>query len=134
MAGQAGSALYLEWVHAAGTTVLNADFKDWNYSPSIDYVEDTAGADTHKHYQPGLKSGQASLNFIHQAGGSVILNALKEGTEGTLIWGPEGTAAGKPKKSMAAICGGAVTTQPYADVVSVAVTWQQNGERTDGSY
>lgn len=134
MAGQPGSALYATWVHAGGTLVLTGDQRTFTYTPTVDYIEDTAGADTHKHRLPGLKDGQFSYSAIYQTGGSATLTALAEGLEGTIIWGEEGTASGKPKHTCAAICGGAVTSHPYSDIVEVSVTFQQNGARTDASY
>lgn len=133
MAGQPGKDLNVQWLSGGGTTVLTGDFRTFSYTPSIDMIEDTAGADTHKHYIPGLKSGQVSMTYIHQSGGSVTLTALVPGTEGTLIWSEEGTASGKPKHTAVAISQGAATSHPYTDLVEVSISFQLNGAVTDGS-
>jgi hypothetical protein len=130
MPGQHGSALYLRWVTTNGTSVLSADYRQFSYAPSIDLIEDTAGADANKHRLVGLKDGQATLNYVHQAGGSVIMSQLDEGTEGTLEYSPEGTATGKVKYSLPAISMGANINQPYTDIIEISVTFQQNGARS----
>lgn len=60
----------------------------------------TAGGDQVRLYAPTLRTVAPRLSGIYDGGtvtGTAILGALKEGNEGTLLWGPEGTAAGKPK-------------------------------------
>jgi hypothetical protein len=136
MAGQYGSALYLCW--AAGTTggtvVLNGDYRTFTYTPSVQLVEDTAGTDQANTYMPGIRSGQATFSGLLQAGSWASWGtAFKEGYIGTLIKAEEGTAVGKLIGTIPAICQGAVNSMAYNDMVSVSISWQQNGLRTEGT-
>lgn len=129
-----GSSLNVSWVYSGGTVDLSGDFRTFTYTPSVDMVDQTAGADTQKTYLAGLKDGQASLTAVMQAGGTATSNALVEGTSGTLTVGPEGTATAKQKIVIPAIAMGARFNIPYADVVELSCDFQQNGARTDGWY
>ena len=134
MPSYSGSALYAEWVYSGGTVILSGDFRKIDYTPSIDLLDETAGADPAKKRIVGVKDGQANMSMVRQAGGTALENALVEGTEGTLIWGPEGTTTGKGKKTLPAISGGVKSTQPYNNVVEISIAFTQNGSRTDGVY
>jgi hypothetical protein len=130
MANYAGSALYMEWIHSGGTVVLSGDFRTFSSSPSVDLYETSAGADTHKSYLPGIKDGSLQVGLVEQAGGTVLLAALREGIQGTLVVGPEGTAVTKVKETYPAICQGANRTQPYNNVPELSISFQQNGAPT----
>lgn len=134
MTAYVGKDLYASWIHTGGTVVLSGDFRQLNYNPSIDLVEETAGSDANKLYLSGVKDGQISYTAVMQSGGTVLTSALAEGTSGTLIWGPEGTVATKQKITVPAIAMGVNYSQPYSDVVEISVTFQQNGARVDGTY
>jgi hypothetical protein len=134
MPAYTGKDLNLSWVHTGGTVALEGDFRTFSYSPSVGLVEQTAGADAQKTYLTTPKDGQCSLEVVQQAAGTVLYAALAEGTSGTLVIGPEGTAAGKPKLTIPAISLGARITIPYADVVSVACDFQQNGARVEANF
>lgn len=133
-----GSAFAGTWIGynsggtAIGTTVLATDFRNFNYSPSIDIIDATAGADSNRRRITYLKDGQVTCTMVLQYDiGTVQMNNLAEGVSGTLVWGEGGTATGRPKHTMPAICLGASYATPYNDVVSISVTWQQNGTRVD---
>lgn len=134
MTAYVGSALYVSWIHSGGTVALSGDFRQLNYSPSIEMIEETAGSDANKLYLAGVKDGQVSYSAIMQSKGTALTNALAEGTSGTLIWGPEGTVATNQKITVPAISMGVNYSQPYNDVVELSVTFQQNGARTEGVY
>ncbi len=131
-----GSNLDVKWVHAAGTATLTGDQTAFEYSPSVDLIDQTAGADTNKSYIVGTKDGKASLTAYLQSGtstgGTVTFNTCIEGAEGTLIFSPEGTATGKPKSTIPAISLGWSQSMPFAGNVEVKVDFQQNGARVDG--
>ena len=135
MSTYSGSALVVTWIQAAATTVLTGDHKSFTYTPSIDLIDATAGADTNKSYLNGPKDGNATFNSNFQSGtnsgGTVMTATLTEGAIGTIEWQPEGTAVPKPKYSMPAISQGAALSNPYADVSEITVNWQQNGTRAE---
>lgn len=134
MAGITGQSFNISWVYSGGTVDLSTDYRNYSYTPSVDMYDQTAGADTSKTYVTGAKDGQISWQHVYQSGGSVVVNALAEGTSGTLIVGREGTAAGKPKETIPAISQGASTNIQYNSLIEVTCNFQQNGARVDGSY
>lgn len=134
MPSYAGSSLYLEWIHSGGTTLLNTDYRTFTYTPTIDFYDGTAGADTARERISGLKDGSMSFAGVQQAAGTAIITALAEGVSGTLRWSPEGTATGKGKYTAPAISLGVKWNIPYNDIVEISADWQQNGARTDSAW
>jgi hypothetical protein len=138
MAGYTGSAMYLSWINSAGTAILSGDYRKFDYTPSMDLVDQTAGADTNKTYLTSLKDGRASFSGLFQnganVGGTITASTLVEGASGTIIFGPEGTATGKPKYTIPCISLGAAFSYPYSDNVEISCDFQQNGTRVEGSY
>jgi hypothetical protein len=132
-----GSALYAQWISTtpAGTVTLNTEFRNFNYSPSLSFIDATAGADTATRRISHLKDGQVTVTHLMQSDlGTVQMAALAEGAIGTLTWAEAGTASTKPKHVMACICMGTRTSVPYNDVVTLDTTFQQNGARTDSAW
>lgn len=134
MGAYSGTALYVAWVSAGGTTVLTGDHRTFTYTPSVDMIDATAGGDTSKVYIPNLKDGQCSVSLVAQAAGTAIQNALVEGTSGTLLVGPEGTVSTKQKMTIPAISMGVKWNVPYNDVVELTCDFQQAAARTDGAW
>jgi hypothetical protein len=132
-----GSALDIKWLYASGTTLLNTDFKTFNYNPSIDILDQSAGNDTNKSYITALKDGRCAFTGLLQsgtaAGGTIMVATLAEGNSGTLVWSPEGTAAGKTKYTIPAIAMGAAFTYPFADLIEISCDFQCNGARVEGT-
>jgi hypothetical protein len=129
-----GSSLYVEWIHSGGTLVLTGEQRTFSYKPGVKLLDQTAGSDVADSFIKGTKNGNASIELVQQAGGSATFNALVEGAYGTLIWGEEGTATGKPKHTIAAYSMGPNVTHPYAGVSVLTCAFTQDGARTDGSY
>jgi len=137
MTAYTGSALDVKWIDTSGTLTLTGDQTAFDYAPSIDLVDQSAGADTNKTYLTTLKDGKASLNCLFQAGtvagGTIMASRLTEGVNGTIVWSPEGTAASKPKYTMPAISMGASFTYPFANNTELKAEFQQNGARVEGT-
>lgn len=128
-----GKDLYIAWVHSGGTLNLSGNYRSVADTPSVDLVDISAGADTDRTYLTTLRDGQIALTYLHD-GGSVDVSALREGVSGTIVYGPEGTAAGKPKRTIPAISLGAALNIVYNNVVEVSVTWQRNGTVVYGAF
>jgi len=131
MSAFAGSSLVVQWIQAAATTTLTGDHRNFSVTPSISLIEQTAGADEFKTYIVGVKDGNCTYEAILQsgtgAGGTLTFSTLDKGNLGTILYMPEGTAAGKTRGTIPAISQGVSYSFPYADVVTVSVNWQQNG-------
>ena len=130
----AGSALYLTWIHPSGTAVLSGDFRTFSVTPSVDYYEQSAGADPDKTYLPGIRDRTLAVSYVDQTGGTVTLDALREGVRGTLVVSPEGTATGSRRETYPAISGGASRNQPYNNIVEISITFQGNGTVTYNNH
>lgn len=122
MATFTGSALYLKF----GSTELQADYRSFEPNFNMGLEDASAGSDSGVTRLVTLKDGSASLTMRGIVGGTAALSALTEGTGGTLEWGPEGTAAGKPKNSVVAVVESLSESLGYASVTEWSVTFQQN--------
>jgi hypothetical protein len=129
-----GSALVLSWVHPSGTVTLGADYRTFSTAPSIGMVQTTAGSDADHTYLVTVKDGAYSFSGVAQNSGTVLENALVEGTFGTLIIGREGTVAGKPKETVPAFSKGATFALKYDDVTEITCEWQKSGARVLSVY
>lgn len=133
MAEYTGNDLYLTF---AGTAI-HADFRTFSTSEQIDLVDASAGADVAKTYLTALEDGTASLTLLDQTGGTAataMWQLMDKGAEGSLIWGPEGTATGKPKHYVNAIVSSRDRSMPYDNVVELSFEFQFSGVVTDTTY
>lgn len=139
MSAYSGSALNVQWVQIAATTTLTGDYRKFTFTPSISFVDETAGADAHKQYISGIKDSNATFEAVLQsgtgAGGTATFGGtiLTEGSYGTLIWSPEGTAASKPKFTWPCFSQGVSYSESYDDIVPVTVNFQGNGAVSHGT-
>ena len=130
-----GSSLIVVWTTSSGTTTLSTDFRNFAYTPSIAWVDVTAGADTAIQRVQSFKDGNVSMEVLMLSNvGTGMIAQLAEGQIGTLTWGEAGTAAGMPKVTLPAISEGFARTSPYNDVVTMSPAFIQNGPRVDGTY
>lgn len=133
MAAYLGSSVVLQWIQTAATTTYNTDFRSINYSPSVALVKETAGADAYELYLAAQKDGKLDFKGVYQATGTANWAVAAEGGVGTLLLSPEGTAVGKQKLTIPAISMGGNLTIPFDNVIELAISWQQNGARTEGT-
>lgn len=131
----AGPTMVLTWTYSGGTVALAADYRTCTWAPSVDYVETSAGADTHKGRLTALKDATASITLVAHAGtaGTAIQAALQPGAAGTLVIQPEGTATAKRKITFPCYADGANIDMPYADIVAISCGFTGNGAWTDGA-
>jgi hypothetical protein len=134
MAEFLGSAVVFQWINPAGTLALTGDHRRVSISPAVDLYEKSAGSDADKTYLPGIKDATVSYEGVQQSAGTATEDALVEGTEGTLIIGPEGTASGKRKYTIPAISMGANVEYPYNDVAILSCEFQKSGALTRSVY
>jgi hypothetical protein len=121
-----GKNLYVSFAGVA----LSGEQRSFDVTLSQETADSTAGADNYRNFVNTVKSIEASLEIVmkeHSTGGSAIKAALAAGAEGTLLWGPEGTATGKPKYGFYALISEASETIPFDDVWTKSVTFQNAG-------
>lgn len=122
-----GKDLYIG-AGASGATAITGDQRTFTVSKTIDIVDLSAGADTDKGYTFSLKDGDASLELLDTgSSGSAVLALFQPGAQGTLLYGPQGTASGKPKGGFVYIVKDLKESYPYTDAVMLTVTFQKSG-------
>lgn len=129
-----GKDLVFQWIYSGGTVTLTGDQRSVSLTPGVKLVDTTAGSDADETFLATLKSGAVAFAGVLQTGGTALEDALVEGTFGTLIVGPEGTAAGKRKYTIPAFSLGAKMNWPYSDVCEVTCDWTKSGAMTRGVY
>lgn len=77
---------------------LSAYWREAEITPSIETADVTAGSgSTHRERNEGLKDHTFNFTIVYDSADlQTILPVIKPGTH-TVIYGPEGNAAGKPK-------------------------------------
>ena len=132
-----GTAMNIQWLYAAGTQVVSGDYLTLNYTPSVDMLDETAGGDATHLYIPAQKDGKLSVSGNLQAaavaGGTIMAATMTEGNFGTVIWSPEGTAAGKAKYTLPCMSGGVKFDYAYSDLTKFSCDFQQSGLRVEGT-
>lgn len=124
-----GKDLYAEFICAAGTIALTGDQRTLSVDREVDLVDVSAGSEADKSYIATLKDGTAEIEVLDQAGTAAtgFEAAMPEGTSGTLIYAPKGTASTNPKRGFAAIVNSIGVEYPYADVVVYRISFQKTG-------
>ena len=131
MAEYAGSAAYIAWIHAGGTTTLHQDQRTFDWTPTLNFIDATAGQDTYENLFPSYGvGGDFSTELLAQSDGTVIINSLDRGARGTVVFGPEGSVAGKIKYSIPAYSEGPQWATPFDDVVTITANWRQYAAET----
>ena len=126
MAKLSGKNLYVSF----GGVVLSGEQRSFDVTLSQESADATAGADDYRNFVSTVKTIEASMEIVmkeHSVGGSAIKAALAAGAEGTLLWGPEGTATGKPKYGFYARVSEASETIPFDDVWVKNITFEHAG-------
>ena len=138
MAEYYGASASIQWIYTSGTAQISGNYRKVDYKPSIDLIEVTAGSDAAKLYLAAQKDGTLDISGLHDTGGTIGdkagTAAFTEGTGGTVVLGPEGTAAGKPKFTIPGICMGIQLGVSYNAASEFSITFQQNGVRVDGTF
>jgi len=124
-----GKDLYAEFICPAGTITLTGDQRTLSVDREVDLADVSAGADADKSYIATLKDGTAEVEVMDQAGvgATSIETAMPEGTSGTLIYAPQGTVGGKPKRGFPAYVKSISVEYPYSDAVAYRISFQKSG-------
>src|SRR3954470_9156980 len=85
------------------STTLSTDMRNFDPEEETGLADASAGNDAARTYLATLKDGKATLELLAQTGDTAIWTAVVPGTKGTLEWGPEGSAPGKPKHTVTAL-------------------------------
>jgi len=133
MAAYTGRNLYLLW---KGNSIAS-NYRSFEPAEEIKVESASAGADIPETYLTTLTDGKASLtmrSIAGTAGTALWITHFALGNEGTLEWGPEGTATGAKRSYVNAIVLNKVPTEEYAGVTEWKVEWQYSGAITHTVY
>ena len=131
-----GKALYA----TLGSTVLTADYQTLTTKREFGKAEKTAGADTHASYIPTYGDTTVELEVLKKSGTagtsewSSLVSYLGAAADGTLTWGPEGTASGKAKHVTTGFIEEMETEVPFDDMVTLKIKFQCNTAIVDSTY
>ena len=130
-----GQKAYIEW----NGTDISADYRSVQVSRSVDTEETTAGNDTSKSRVVTLADVTGSITHLALGGtvGDALAQLFYEGVSGTLIWGNQGSEAGKPKNGCVVIFTGVEEPFEHASVIEYTYNWERDGDwlfdwRTNG--
>jgi hypothetical protein len=119
-------------------TVISGDQTDWKDKETGGLVDTSAGADAAKTYLATLLDGDAKFSARYKASSTAATdpyNLLAPLANGTLIISPEGTASGKPKKTInSAFVKDRDRSLPYADNAEINATFQYSAAPSDGTW
>jgi hypothetical protein len=130
----AGPTMILQWIYSGGTINFAADERSVSWTPTVEFVDATAGADTVRKRLAQFKDATASVALVDQTNAAGTASALDAGTSGTLIIGPEGSATGKRKITFPSFSQGAKYNWPFDNVAEITCDFVANGAYTDSTY
>lgn len=110
-----------EYVISGDQTTLEVTF-------DTNEVDMTAGNDTHTYMKATTRRHSATMTCRYiGTEGTATWGQIPIGTEGTLIFGPDGTEVGKPKGGFPCYVKSKSMPIPYADNVMRTVTFSPQG-------
>lgn len=133
MAAFTGRNLYLAFKGVA----FQSDYRSFEPGGEIKVESASAGSDVPETYLTTLTDGKASLtmrSIAGTAGTAKWITTLALGNEGTLEWGPQGTATGSLRNYVNALVLNKSSTEEYAGVTEWKVEWQYSGTITETVY
>lgn len=124
-----GTNLVVQFIHSGGTAVLSGDSRTFDVTRDSEMADATAANDggTYSKYLREVNSASLNSLFIGTAGAANIGSATVRGTEGTVLYGPNGTATGEPKGGFPAVVKAGNVSFPYDGMATLTVDWNGQG-------
>lgn len=132
MAKYRGNGLIVQWINPLGTTQWTLPQTSLELARDCDLIDVSSGNDLDHEYITGMKKGTATLKFFDDTatgatGGTAILASVVEGTYGTLLWGPQGTAVNLPKGGITAYVKSLKHMMPFDKAIEGEVGFEKSG-------
>lgn len=126
-----GKDLYVGFIGSGGTANLSGDQRAFEVTAEQETADVTAGADGARAVKPTVQNFGASLEVLFTGtAGSAAMAIATLGAEGTLTYGPQGSASGKPKGAFPAIITKRDITMNFDDAVVVKFEFAGQGDET----
>lgn len=124
-----GKNTYIGFIHSGGTALVDSDYRTFDVGDEMGAVDLSAGADNLRTYAQTLEDVKPSAEMLYADGaaGSAIWSKVRPGTAGTLVWGWEGEAAGKPKWGIACFVTKCDMSGGYENELAISVEWANSG-------
>ncbi len=124
-----GEDLVVIFRTAAGVEyILSGDQTAFEVTHEVQAADMTAGSDVGVFEKPTLQVNGATLTMKHTAlGGTAVWGNITAGLEGTLLYAPQGTAAGKPKGGFPAYVKSKPLSVPFNEAVVRTVSFGPQG-------
>jgi hypothetical protein len=134
MAEFAGSAMILQWKTTSGTTLLNTDFRTFSWTPSLNWIDATAGADTFEKLLPSYGVGaEIPITMVAQSATGTLVAELARQKEGSLVYYPAGTGSSNIYYTIPATSAGPQWSSPFNDVTIITASFRQTSVETLGT-
>jgi hypothetical protein len=113
-----------------GSTELDAEYRTMTWGETAQFVDGSSGSDNYVKNKDTLSDLNLSLELVGPEGtaGTAMWDALAPKTEGTLEFGPDGTASGNPRRRVLCKVETREETSPYTDIITWNVTWKATGD------
>jgi hypothetical protein len=123
-----GKNLHVQFQAGGQTYVLSGDQTALDITDEAKTADVSAGSDDFTTEKPTVRSLSATLQTVHTgASGTATFGQVTVGLEGTLIYGPQGTVAGKPKGGFLAFVSSKPMSIPFNDKVTRSVIFKSQG-------
>lgn len=122
MARLQGKDLKVFWIDGSGTADISGHRRTLDISEEAEMKDTTAGNDAARNYEPlHLVLGASYTALYDGTAGTAVSYRLRAGAEGSVVFGPLGTASGAPKGSFAAVVSQHNMSVPYDDNIEVSI-------------
>jgi len=124
-----GKDAWVGWIDGSGTVSIGGDRRNLDITREVMTTNMEAGNDTAAAQKATLFHYAAELTvFYSGTAGTAVANRLKEGNEGTLVYGPLGSATGRPKGGFPAVVVSQNRAIPFPDGIEITYSFEGQGE------
>lgn len=124
-----GTNLIVQLIHSGGTAVISGDYTNFTVTRDSQMADLTAGDDGGQFNKYLYEINSATLESYYDGtvSSASLGTALVRGTEGTVLYGPSGTASGSPKGGFPAVIKKADVTIPYDNGITLSIEFSGQG-------
>lgn len=124
-----GTNLLVQFIHSGGTAEISGDYTTFTVTRDSQMADLTAGDDGGQYNKFLYQINSATLESYYDGtvSSASIGTAMVRGTEGTILYGPSGTATGSPKGGFPAVVKKADFSEPYDNAITLSFEFSGQG-------